>query len=76
VFLLYLAVTNAIGARPATLPVTSGLRSAAGGGLVTGLLARALGPHPYLFWFLVGVPTLAQARLSGWPAVAAFLFGY
>src|ERR1051326_3637224 len=66
VFLLYLAVTNAIGARRARLPTTSGPRPGARGGFITGLLARALSPHPYLFWFLVGGPTLAQARSVGW----------
>jgi threonine/homoserine/homoserine lactone efflux protein len=75
VFLLYLAVTNAVGARRATLPTTSAVRPGRGG-LVTGLLARALSPHPYLFWFLVGAPALTQARSVGWAAVAAFLVGY
>jgi threonine/homoserine/homoserine lactone efflux protein len=75
-FLLYLAVTNAVGARRARLPTTSGPRPQARGGLVTGLLARALSPHPYLFWFLVGGPTLTQARIMGWAPVAAFLVGY
>jgi threonine/homoserine/homoserine lactone efflux protein len=76
VFLLYLAITNAVGARRAKLPATSGPRPGARGGLVTGLLARALSPHPYLFWFLVGGPTLTQARSVGWAAVVAFLVGY
>jgi threonine/homoserine/homoserine lactone efflux protein len=75
VFLLYLAVTNGIGARRATLPA-SGARPEARGGLVTGLLARALTPNAYLFWFVVGGPILAQALLVGWDAVAAFLIGY
>jgi threonine/homoserine/homoserine lactone efflux protein len=74
VFLLYLAVTAAINTRRATLP--TGSRLAARGGLVTGLLARALGPHPYLFWFLVGGPTLVEAEQIGWYAVGAFLIGY
>ena len=75
VFLLYLAVTAALNARRASLDVQS--RGSAGGGFVTGLLARALAPHPYLFWFLVGGPTLLNAReLAGWPAVVAFLVGY
>ena len=74
VFLLYLALTAAINARQAKLP--SGQKLRARGGLVTGLLARVLGPHPYLFWFLVGGPTLIQAQQIGWSAVAAFLFGY
>jgi threonine/homoserine/homoserine lactone efflux protein len=76
VFLLYLAVTNAGGARRATLSSSSELLPGARGGLVTGLLARALSPHPYLFWFLVGGPTLAEARTVSWAAVAAFLVGY
>jgi threonine/homoserine/homoserine lactone efflux protein len=74
-FLLYLAVTNALTARHAELP-TSGLRSSARGGLLTGLLARALGPHPYLFWFLVGGPTLVRAQQGGWLPVLGFLVGY
>jgi threonine/homoserine/homoserine lactone efflux protein len=76
VFLLYLAVTNAIGARHASLPSSNAARLGARGGLATGLLARALSPHPYLFWFLVGGPTLVQARSVGSSAVAAFLVGY
>jgi threonine/homoserine/homoserine lactone efflux protein len=45
VFLLYLAITNAVAARHAKLPTTTGPRPRARGGLVTGLLARALSPH-------------------------------
>jgi threonine/homoserine/homoserine lactone efflux protein len=74
VFLLYLAVTTALSARHATLPKREG--ASVHGGLLTGLLARALGPHPYLFWFLVGGPSLVQAQQQGWPLVAAFLIGY
>lgn len=70
-FLLYLAVTSALNARRAELP--SGARVSARGGFATGLLARGLSPHPYLFWFLVGGPTLSQAgQLGG----AAFVLGY
>jgi hypothetical protein len=76
VFLHYLAVTNAVGAQRATLPSSSGPRARGRGGLVTGLIARTLSPHPYLFWFLVGGPTLAEARNPSWAAVAAFLVGY
>jgi threonine/homoserine/homoserine lactone efflux protein len=75
VFLIYLSMTNVIGARRATLP-TCAVYGSARGGLVTGLLARALSPHPYLFWFLVGGPMLVQARNTGWAAVVAFLVGY
>jgi threonine/homoserine/homoserine lactone efflux protein len=75
IFLLYLAVTTALSARHAALPRVDS-RSSARGGLLTGLLARGLSPHPYLFWFLVGGPALLQAQQLGWPAVAAFLVGY
>jgi threonine/homoserine/homoserine lactone efflux protein len=44
--------------------------------LVSGLLARALSPNPYLFWFLVGAPTLVQAAQGGWLWAAAFVGGY
>lgn len=71
VFLLYLAITAALNARNAALP--RGERLSARGGLATGLLARALSPHPYLFWFLVGGPTLSRA---GQLEAAAFLLGY
>jgi threonine/homoserine/homoserine lactone efflux protein len=43
---------------------------------LTGLLARALSPNPYLFWFLVGGPLLIQASQEGWLAIVAFLVGY
>jgi threonine/homoserine/homoserine lactone efflux protein len=74
VFLVYLAVTAAINARRAALAGRS--RLSARGGFVTGLLARGLSPHPYLFWFLVGAPLLVQAEQLGWQAGAAFLVGY
>jgi threonine/homoserine/homoserine lactone efflux protein len=74
VFLVYLAVTNALSARHAVLPRGRSMR--ARGGLLTGLLARALSPHPYLFWFLVGGPTLVRAQEQGWQAALGFLVGY
>lgn len=74
VFLVYLAITVGLSARRATLP--RGQRLSARGGFLTGLLARGLSPHPYLFWFLVGGPTLLQANHSGWSSVVAFLVGY
>jgi threonine/homoserine/homoserine lactone efflux protein len=74
VFLLYLALTNAFSARGAALPRRESL--APNGGLLTGFLARALSPHPYLFWFLVGAPLLVQAAGQGWCNVGAFLIGY
>jgi threonine/homoserine/homoserine lactone efflux protein len=73
-FLLYLAVTAGLNARRAVVP--RGQRLRLRGGFAAGLLARGLSPNPYLFWFLVGGPTLIQAQQGGWWAVAAFLLGY
>jgi threonine/homoserine/homoserine lactone efflux protein len=65
VFLLYLGATTLLAARKP-------MRTSSTGGLLKGLLARALSPHPYLFWFLVGGPLLVQAGTAGgW-----FLLGY
>jgi len=74
IFLLYLALTTAVTARRATLPKTQ--NRSARGGVLTGMLARALGPHPYLFWLLVGGPILLQAQQQSWLAATAFLVGY
>ena len=73
-FLVYLAITVGVGGRRATLP--RGQRLSARGGFLTGLLARGLSPHPYLFWLLVGGPTLLQASRSDVWSAAAFLVGY
>jgi len=42
-----------------------------------GALANALSPHPWLFWTVVGAPTLLGAFTIGGPAAAgAFLLGF
>jgi threonine/homoserine/homoserine lactone efflux protein len=74
VFLLYLAATSALNSRSASAP--RGQRLAARGGLLKGLLARGLSPNPYLFWFLIGAPTLLQASRETWWAVPGFLVAY
>jgi threonine/homoserine/homoserine lactone efflux protein len=71
VFLLYLALTALLQARHAERPDAS--KASARAGLAKGVLARALSPNPYLFWFLVGAPTLVSANATG---AAAFLVGY
>jgi threonine/homoserine/homoserine lactone efflux protein len=73
-FLLYLAVTVGLNARSAVVPRDK--RLPLRGGFAAGLLARGLSPNPYLFWFLVGGPSLIQASHDGWWAAAAFLIGY
>lgn len=72
VFLLYLGVTTLLASRrPRPRHIEAGRA-----GLLTGLLARALSPNPYLFWFLVGGPLLVQAGRDGWWLALAFLVGY
>jgi threonine/homoserine/homoserine lactone efflux protein len=73
-FFLYLAATAFLDSRRP--PAVDARRPPARRGFLTGLLARGLSPHPYLFWLLVGGPLLLQARGIGWWAAAAFLAGY
>jgi threonine/homoserine/homoserine lactone efflux protein len=41
--------------------------------LAKGILANALNPHPYLFWFSVGAPTMIKAMGQGILAPLAFI---
>jgi len=41
-----------------------------------GILANMLSPHPYLFWFSVGAPTMTKALVEGPWAPAAFVAGF
>jgi threonine/homoserine/homoserine lactone efflux protein len=72
---LFLLLMAAQQLRRLTLPRPAAAAPAAGG-FLTGLLARALTPHAYLFWFLVGGPLLAEASEISGLAPPAFLFGY
>jgi threonine/homoserine/homoserine lactone efflux protein len=50
--------------------------NAAGGvsrSLLKGILANAVSPHPYLFWFSVGGPILSRATKQGMAAPVAFI---
>ena len=44
--------------------------------LLKGVLANALSPHPYLFWFSVGAPIMTRAKDTGWTAGAVFICGF
>ena len=73
--LLYLAAGTL-----APLPApAAGRPSGAGarrfGSLARGVAANLVNPHPYLFWLVVGAPTLAQARAAGGLAVVGFVAG-
>jgi threonine/homoserine/homoserine lactone efflux protein len=41
--------------------------------LAKGILANLLNPHPYLFWFSVGAPTITKAMSQGTFAPVAFM---
>ncbi len=41
--------------------------------LTKGVLANALSPHPYLFWFSVGAPTVTKAMAQNISAAVAFI---
>jgi len=41
-----------------------------------GVLANALSPHPYLFWFSVGAPTMTKAMSQGISAPLAFIISF
>ena len=41
-----------------------------------GVLANALSPHPYLFWFSVGAPTMTKAMLQNISAPLAFIISF
>lgn len=43
------------------------------GSLRRGVIANFLNPNPWLFWLVVGAPTVLEAQRTGWLAVAAFL---
>lgn len=51
-------------------------RASEPGSLSKGVLANALNPHPYLFWFTVGAPTMARAMSLNVGALLAFVIGF
>ena len=53
----------------------SGARARRFGSLARGVAANLVNPHPYLFWLVVGAPTLAQARAAGGLAAVGFVAG-
>jgi threonine/homoserine/homoserine lactone efflux protein len=44
--------------------------------LAKGILANAFNPHPYLFWFSVGAPTMVKAMKASIVAPLAFICGF
>ena len=54
-------------------PETGG---ATGNSLAKGVLANLLNPHPYLFWFSIGAPLMAQALRHNSAALIGFILGF
>ena len=44
--------------------------------LIKGALTNALSPHPYLFWFSVGAPTMTKAMNQDLTASVAFIVSF
>lgn len=44
--------------------------------LAKGVLANVLSPHPYLFWFSVGAPTMTKAMSQNISAPLAFIISF
>ena len=44
--------------------------------LAKGTVVNLLNPHPYLFWFSVGAPTITRSMNQGYSAPTAFLLGF
>ena len=56
--------------------VDSNMRDRKPRSLAKGVLANALNPHPYLFWFSVGAPTMVKATSTSTTAPLAFLCAF
>lgn len=70
IFLCYLAYGNLFFKKPATGNIE---RSRS---FEKGIMVNLLNPHPYLFWFTVGAPTLLRAREVSVYAAILFITGF
>lgn len=70
-YVVYLAVESL-----RTRPLAQAVGDLAPRSLRKGILINFLNPHPYVFWFTVGVPFLLKARASGPAAPVLFLVGF
>lgn len=59
-----------------TTGIEFSLREAESKSLTKGVLANALNPHPYLFWFSVGAPTMSKAMSLNISALLAFIISF
>lgn len=68
VFVLYLGIGSI-----RQKPVGNELTGVVPRSYLKGMLVNALSPHPYLFWFAVGVPTIIKASYDSYSASVAFV---
>ena len=66
-YVLYMAYETTMQRKQKSTPAESKSKS-----LTKGVLTNALSPHPYLFWFSVGAPTVAKS--IGFSYIAPILF--
>jgi threonine/homoserine/homoserine lactone efflux protein len=59
-----------------TRGVEINLKEAGPGSLAKGVLANSLSPHPYLFWFSVGAPTVTRALSHNMNMALAFVISF
>ena len=59
-----------------TTGVEVNLREARPRSLAKGVLANSLSPHPYLFWFSVGAPTMTRALSQNTNMALAFVVSF
>jgi len=70
-FVFYLGIEN-IRSQGADIEITDAPSMA----FKKGILANALSPHPYLFWFTVGAPILTKAMQQNTFCVGSFISGF
>ena len=71
VFIGYLGVKN-LRQQPVELDLTQDAPRS----YLKGALTNALSPHPYLFWFSVGVPTMLKANSQSLAAAVTFVASF
>jgi threonine/homoserine/homoserine lactone efflux protein len=71
VFLMYLGISG-LRQQPVELELPATLPRS----YLKGALVNALSPHPYLFWFTVGAPTVLKAYSESLAGALGFLFAF
>ncbi|MDK2820060.1 MAG: hypothetical protein PWP31_25 [Clostridia bacterium] len=59
-----------------TKPVSLEIDNSNPGSLKKGMIINALNPHPYLFWFTVGVPIIINAKNTSFLLALGFIINF